>query len=340
MGHSSPARAGKTPAVVTFTANPSIDRTIVLGQALERGEVQRARGVFEQAAGKGVNVAQVLFNAGIDVAVVTAAVDAPYRALSDRAQTPLAVVGVPLSGAQRVRVNTTITEPDGTTTKINEAGPELTSAQVALAAEALTDVARGAAWVALSGSLPPGALEDWYATLAIAVRRGGTKVAIDTSGVALDAVLAALPSAAFDLIKPNSEELAQLTGGDAAAFERAAADGDLTAIVEAAATLRDRGIANVLVTLGGSGAVLVNAEGAWYGTAPRIDVASTVGAGDSSVAGFLLAEVSGDPAPTCLAAAIAYGTAAASLPGTTLPTRADLPADPVVTTPIPVSRRA
>jgi fructose-1-phosphate kinase PfkB-like protein len=165
MGHSSPARAGKTPAVVTFTANPSIDRTIVLGQALERGEVQRARGVFEQAAGKGVNVAQVLFNAGIDVAVVTAAIDAPYRALSDRAQTPLAVVGVPLSGAQRVRVNTTITEPDGTTTKINEAGPELTPAQVALAAEALTDVARGAAWVALSGSLPPGAPDDWYATL-------------------------------------------------------------------------------------------------------------------------------------------------------------------------------
>lgn len=320
---------GDTPTVVTFTANPSIDRTIVLGQALERGEVQRAAGVIEQAAGKGVNVARVLFNADVEVAVVAAAVDGAYRSLTERAEVPLAVIGVPLSGAQRVRVNTAITEPDGTTTKINEAGPELTPQQVALAAEALTEVARGARWVALSGSLPPGAPTDWYATLARALRSAGAKVAIDTSGAALDAVLAALPEASFDLIKPNSEELAQLTGGDAAAFERDAAAGDLTAIVGAARTLRDRGIANVLVTLGGSGAVLVDADGAWYGTAPKIDVASTVGAGDSSVAGFILAEVSGDPAPGRLSTAIAYGTAAASLPGTTLPTRQDLPAGPI-----------
>ena len=328
-------QSGETPTVVTFTANPSIDRTIVLGQALERGEVQRAAGVIEQAAGKGVNVARVLFNAGIDVAVVAAAVDAAYRSLTERAEVPLSVIGVPLSAGQHVRVNTALTEPDGTTTKINEAGPELTPQQVALGAEALTDVARGARWVALSGSLPPGAPDDWYATLTRAVRRGGAKVAIDTSGAALDAVLAALPEASFDLIKPNSEELAQLTGGDAAAFEADAAAGDLTAIVAAARTLRDRGIANVMVTLGGSGAVLVDADGAWYGTAPRIDVASTVGAGDSSVAGFILAEVNDEPAPARLATAISYGSAAASLPGTTLPTPHDLPAGPVTVTPIP-----
>lgn len=328
-------QAAETPTVVTFTANPSIDRTIVLDRALERGEVQRAVGVIEQAAGKGVNVARVLANAGVEVAVVTAAIDPAYRSLTDRAEEPLGVIGVPLSGSQRVRVNTAITEPDGTTTKVNEAGPELTAQQVSSGAEALAEVARTARWVALSGSLPPGAPVDWYATLTRAVRRGGAKVAIDTSGAALDAVLAALPEASFDLIKPNSEELAQLTGGDAAAFEAAAAAGDLTAIVEAARTLRDRGIANVLVTLGGSGAVLVDADGAWYGTAPRIDVASTVGAGDSSVAGFILAEVNGEPAPVRLSTAIAYGSAAASLPGTTLPTPQDLPAGPVTVTPVP-----
>ena len=332
---SSTGQQGEQPVVVTFTANPSIDRTIVLSQALERGEVQRAAGVIEQAAGKGVNVARVLFEAGVEVAVVAAAVDAAYQALGERAETPLNVIGVPLRDTQRVRVNTALTEPDGTTTKINEAGPELTPQQVALAAEALTDVARGAQWVALSGSLPPGAPDDWYATLAIALRRAGTKVAIDTSGAALDAVLAALPEASFDLIKPNSEELAQLTGGDAAAFEADAAAGDLSAIVAATRTLRDRGISNVLVTLGGSGAVLVNADGAWYGTAPKIDVASTVGAGDSSVAGFILAEVNGEAAPVRLSTAIAYGSAAASLPGTTLPTPHDLPAGPVTVTPIP-----
>lgn len=325
-------RPGGAPAVVTFTANPSIDRTIILGQAIQRGEVQRADEVIEQAAGKGVNVARVLFDAGVDVAAVAAAVDVAYRSLTEAAVTPLAVLGAPLTGGQRVRVNTAITEPDGTTTKINEAGPELTAQQVAMAAEALLKAARGAQWVALSGSLPPGAPTDWYATLAVALRRTGAKVAIDTSGVALDAVIAALPEASFDLIKPNSEELAQLTGGDSAAFEEDAAAGDLTAIVAAARSLRDRGIANVLVTLGGSGAVLVDASGAWYGTAPKVDVASTVGAGDSAVAGFILAQVAGLAAPECLATAIAYGTAAASLPGTTLPTHDDLPGGPLTVT--------
>lgn len=152
---------------------------------------------------------------------------------------------------------------------------------------------------------------------------------MDTSGAALDAVIAGLPDVGFDLIKPNSDELAQLTGGDALAFEEAAARGEMTEIVQAARRLRERGIANVLVTLGGSGAVLVNGEGAWFARPPRITVRSTVGAGDSSVAGFILAEVRGEPAAACLASAVAYGSAAASLPGTGLPTPADLTGGPI-----------
>ena len=93
----------------------------------------------------------------------------------------------------------------------------------------------------------------------------------------------------------------------------------MDAIVAAARGLHERGIANVLVTLGGSGAVLVNAEGAWYTTAPKIAVRSTVGAGDSSVAGFVLASVKGLTPDQCLVTAAAHGSAAASLPGTQLP---------------------
>ncbi len=164
------------------------------------------------------------------------------------------------------------------------------------------------------------------------LRASGCKIAVDTSDAALDAVLAALPEASFDLIKPNSDELAQLTGGDAAAFEDAAVRGDLHDIVEAASRLRDRGIANVLVTLGGAGAVLVNADGAWHATARRaIEVRSTVGAGDSSVAGFILADVAGAaPRTTASPAPSAYGSAAASRPAPpsppppTSPRRADV----------------
>lgn len=157
------------------------------------------------------------------------------------------------------------------------------------------------------------------------LKASGCKVAVDTSDAALDAVIAGLPASSFDLIKPNSDELAQLTGGDAAAFEEAASCGDVAAIVTAAAQLRDRGITNVLVTLGGAGAVLVNAAGAWHASAPVIAVRSTVGAGDSSVAGFILADVAGKAAEDCLASAVRYGSAAASLPGTTLPTQPTSP---------------
>lgn len=320
--------------VVTFTANPSIDRTVVLVGALARGEVQRAASVTEQAAGKGVNVARVVAESGVDAVAVLPFADAGYlRRLREAIPANLSVA-VPGTGALRPRTNTTITEPDGTTTKINEPGPTLSEADLAAASAQLVEAARGAGWVALSGSLPPGAPVDWYARLAADLKPLGCKVAIDTSDAALDAVLAALPASSFDLIKPNSDELAQLTGGDAAAFEDAAARGDVADIVRAAARLRDRGIANVLVTLGGAGAVLVNHEGAWHATAPRITVKSTVGAGDSSVAGFILADVAGASPAECLANSVAYGSAAASLHGTTLPTPDDLPADGGLVTPL------
>ena len=310
--------------VVTLTANPSIDRTVVLDAPLARGEVQRAVTVIEQAAGKGMNVARVLATSGVDAIAVLPFTDDAY--LARLAEQPANLTVAPVAGRRhRSRTNTAITEPSGTTTKVNEPGPTLSADDLDAAASALVEAADGAAWVALSGALPPGAPDDWYASLVASLAASGCKVAIDTSDAALDAVLAALPGSAFDLVKPNSDELAQLTGGDSAAFEAAAERGDVTEIVAAARRLHERGIANVLVTLGGAGGVLVNAQGAWFSTAPRVTVRSTVGAGDSSVAGFILADVTGRTPAECLATALTYGSAAASLPGTTLPTPDDLP---------------
>lgn len=315
--------------IITFTANPSIDRTIALGEPLARGEVQRATSVTEQAAGKGVNVATVLANAGLDVEAVGAFVDPSYQSAGSRQRPAVSLSGVTADGPYSARVNTTITEPDGTTTKINEPGPTLSARQVAAATDELVRIAteRQAQWVVLSGSLPPGAPADWYAQIVRALKPLGCRIAIDTSDAALTAVLDQLPDASFDLVKPNSDELAQLTGGDAAAFEAAAAAGDVSSIVGAACRLQARGIANVLVSLGGAGAVLVTADGAWYSPAPETEVRSTVGAGDSTVAGFILAQVRGASAPDCLASAVAHGSAAAGLPGTRLPSPRDIRAD-------------
>ncbi len=313
--------------VVTLTANPSVDRTIVLLDALARGQVQRTPYVTEQAGGKGLNVARVLAAAGHRVAAVAPAVDALYRALAADPPAGNLVAAVLPEGA-RVRINTAITEPDGTTTKINEAGNDLGEAEREATARQLVARASGASWAVLSGSLPPGAPVDWYPQL---TRQLDCKVAVDTSGPCLRAVVAALPEVRIDLLKPNADELAELTGGDAAAFEEAASRGDVSGIVAAARGLVEAGISNVLVTLGGSGAVLVNPVGAWFAHPPEIAVRSTVGAGDSSVAGFILADLRGEGPEGCLASAVAYGSAAAALPSTTLPVPTDAePLRPVV----------
>ena len=115
-------------------------------------------------------------------------------------------------------------------------------------------------------------------------------------------------------MKPNGEELASFTGGDPEALE---ADPRLAAA--AARTLVDRGVEAVLATLGGNGAVLVTAEGAWHAAPPPTTVVSTVGAGDSSLFGYVLGDIRGLTPPQRLALAVAYGSAAAALPGTTIP---------------------
>lgn len=316
--------------VVTLTANPSIDRTIALTGELLRGQVQRTTHVQEQAGGKGLNVARVLTAAGRSVTAIAPAVDDGYRRLA--AEPPAGdLLAATLPAGRRVRINTAITEPDGTTTKINEAGVELTEADRAATVELLRAHGPGAGWVVLSGSLPPGAPVTWYPDLVAELN--GPKIAVDTSGGYLAAVVEALPRVPIDLLKPNSDELAELTGGDAARFEADAARGEVEGIADAARSLVEAGISNVLVTLGGSGAVLVNAEGAWFAPSPRIAVQSTVGAGDSSVAGFILADLNGQSPEECLASAVAYGSAAAALPSTTLPTPADAaPLKPAVVT--------
>ena len=150
------------------------------------------------------------------------------------------------------------------------------------------------------------------------LRAAGVSVAVDTSDAPLLSLAQALPDVAPDLIKPNSVELGQLCGADGKALETAADHGDFNTVVSAARRLH--GIENVLVTLGGAGALLVTEHDAWHARFEPVEVRSTVGAGDSSLAGFLLAHTRGNQPETCLRTAVAWGTAAAALPGSTMPT--------------------
>lgn len=297
--------------ILTLTPNPSIDRTVALDGELQRGQVHRVASVTSQAGGKGVNISRAAVSADIpSIAVVPADKD-------DAFVLELLGAGIdcrPVRPAGAVRVNLTVTEPDGTTTKLNSPGAEVLPLHLELMAQAVLVRASSADWTVLAGSLPAGAPAEFYADLVRRLRAVGARVAVDTSEAPLRALVDALPDTAPDLMKPNGEELASFTGGDADLLES-----DPAAAADAARTLVDRGVGAVLATLGGNGAVLVTADGAWHATPPPTTVVSTVGAGDSSLFGYLLGDIRGLPAPERLALAVAYGSAAAGLPGTTIP---------------------
>jgi 1-phosphofructokinase len=301
--------------IVTLTANPSFDRTVALSGPLERGAVHRVAQMTSQAGGKGVNISRAAVGAGLaTIAVLPARPDDPFVS-------ELAAAGIecrPSGPAGDIRVNLTLTEPDGTTTKLNGPGAAVGAAHLDDLAETLVRHAAGGCWSVLAGSLPPGAPVGFYADL-VARLREVSRVAVDTSEEPLAALVDRLPGAAPHLLKPNAEELASVTGTDASVLET-----DPTAAAKAARTLVDRGVGAVLASLGAHGAVLVDSEGAWHAAPPPTIVVSTVGAGDCTLFGYLLAELQGRSAPERLALAVAYGSAAAGLPGTTIPRPGDL----------------
>ena len=297
--------------IVTLTPNPSLDRTVTLAAPLERGAVQRAESVISQAGGKGVNISRASVSAGIpSIAVLPAPKDDPFVL-------ELLAAGIdcrPVPNAGGPRVNITITEPDGTTTKLNSPGPAVTEEVLIGLTESLRRRAASADWIVLAGSLPPGAPVEWYADLVAALRDSSARLAVDTSDAPLRALVERLPGSAPHLMKPNGEELASFTGGDPDLLES-----DPEAAAKAALTLVEQGVDTVLATLGPHGAVLVTRDGAWHATPPPTTVVSTVGAGDSSLFGYLLGDIRRRTPAQSLALAVAYGSAAAGLPGTTIP---------------------
>lgn len=317
--------------ILTITPNPSIDRTVTLVSALTRGAVHRVHSVTDEPGGKGVNVARALTLAGLDaVALLPAAAHDPLVVALTGAGVRFRCVPV----AEPVRTNIAITEPDGTTTKLNEPGCPLDDAALALLTDTVVSAAEHASWVVLSGSLPPGVPQGWYADVVELLADRDCRIAVDTSEGPLSAVANGFGHAAPDLIKPNAEELAGLVGESAELLESAAAEGDPVPAAAAARELVERGVGAVLATLGAAGAVLVDRTGSWQATPPPITPRSTVGAGDAALAGYLRAHVAGLKPPRRLRMAVAYGSAAAALPGSALPAPGQLDLDAVRVTTI------
>jgi 1-phosphofructokinase len=296
--------------IITVTLNPSLDRTIEV-ERLDRGAVIRAVSARVEPGGKGVNVTRALLANGVPSRpVLTCGGDDGYRLVRLLQRDGVEPVCVWID--KHTRSNLTLAEPDGTVTKVNEPGPELTAADVErVEAALLAEVTQESTWVVVCGSMPPGLPAESFASLCRRVIEAGVRLAVDTSGPALRAGA----EAGAALLKPNREELAEVVGRPLPG---------LSDVIDAAHELRSWGAGAVLVSLGADGAVLVDDDGILRGSAPVARPRSSVGAGDALLAGFLAAGAKGE---TALAEALAWGAAAVSLPGSRMPGPADLHRD-------------
>ena len=296
--------------IVTLTPNPSVDRTVSI-TGLQRGEVQRATASRIDPGGKGVNISRALTaHKTRTVAVLPAGGPEGHLLAELLAEAGIDVTIVPIEGS--IRANVALVEPDGTTTKINEPGPHLSGAEVgALFASAEATLGKAPSWLVGSGSLPPGVDQDLYAELVLRCRNAGVRVAIDASGQALRNAVAAGP----DLIKPNLEELEELVDRSLVTL------GD---VLTASTDLVTHGVATVVVSMGRHGALLVTPSLTAHAVAAVSSPLSTVGAGDALLAGYLYATSSGSTPVDALRTGVAWGAAAVSLPGSRMPTPADV----------------
>jgi 1-phosphofructokinase len=296
--------------IVTLTLNPSLDRTVEV-EALVRGTLVRTSEPVLEPGGKGVVVARALSANGVSALGIVAVAGPEGAELSHLlGREGILCRFVPVSG--RTRSNLTICEPDGTVTKLNEPGSPLTESDLTALATAIRTSVRDGDWLVLSGSTPPDFDASRVTALLAEATAAGASIAVDTSGEALAAALESRPR----IVKPNRAELAELAGRPLSSV----AD-----VVRAADEVRARGVEYVVVSLGAEGALLVGPGGMLMGESPVDQIRSTVGAGDSFLAGFLSRfTVDESDIEGALVEALTWGAAATRLPGSAVPAPADL----------------
>ncbi|MGI6033621.1 MAG: 1-phosphofructokinase family hexose kinase [Coriobacteriales bacterium] len=311
--------------IYTVTMNPAVDCVMELS-SFEPGAVNRSRGQELYFGGKGINVSTVLFELGCPTCVLgfiagftgqglkshLNTVGIPEKLISlDKGQTRINVKFRGSAGGRGVAAA-------GVETAVNAPGPVIGDNALAELGRLLETCQLGDS-VVLTGGIPKGLAPGVYAELMEQHIGQGVRVVVDAVGEPLEAVLPRRPF----LIKPNEDEIAEVLGLDDPTREQ---------IVQGARELQVAGAANVLVSLGGNGALLCDEFGEVHEkAAPSGKLVNSVGAGDSMVAGFLceLERVisSGEPLDSgayqsAFEFSLACGSATAFSPG--LATRADI----------------
>ncbi|WP_206922300.1 1-phosphofructokinase [Alicyclobacillus suci] len=296
--------------VVTVTLNPAVDLFVSV-KRLQPGTLHRVPTPLQHAGGKGINVAKMLAGLGVPAVatgflggnrgnwlheeIVRQGVDSRFVRIADES-----------------RVNVKVIDEDGTLTELNSPAPQFTEADWRMFGDTLKQLCTGAdSWLALCGNLPAGCQLDWYKNVIEWAKAHHIKTLLDASGEAFALGIEAKP----DVIKPNQHELEQLLGQTLTSEED---------VVRAATQIARAGVGLVVVSMGEQGIVAVTSSVAVHVRVPRVPVVSSVGAGDTVVAGLLYGFIHRLSLPEAVRFAAAAGTAKVQKPGNLHPSKADI----------------
>lgn len=294
--------------IITLTLSPAFD--MHCSGALELDHENLIRMDLCQAGGKGVNISRALVGAGCaNTAVLLLGEENADSFLRSLASDGVCAEVVTVPG--RIRENITIHTPDGKETRISFPGFAVEEDVLSKVTALLADKLDADTALTMTGRVPEGMAMPAVKAFLQQAAACGTKVVVDSRSFGMDDLLAVKPW----LIKPNQEEISAYLGETIETMEQAA---------DAAVRLHQQGITNVMVSMGGLGAVLACDEGVFRAEVPQVQVRSTIGAGDSSIAGFLAAAGEGADAAGCLRRAVAFGTAACMTEGTLPPRKLDI----------------
>ena len=290
--------------ISTVTLNPAIDKTYYVN-GFSINNVNRAHKTKQNAGGKGINFTAVL-----------SACRVPLKALGflgeggDMIESFLRDKGTETDFVRTkggIRTNIKICDTDNKTyTDLNESGARVSESEILAVLKKIEAASLYSDMVYMGGSLPLGAPDDTYAKIIRACKSSGAVSAVDASGAALRAAVDEKP----DIIKPNALEAAELLGIEINSIDDAAL---------AVKALLQKGIKNVLLSLGGDGAVCADETGIYRVYPLPVTVKSTVGAGDSFLSGFVYGKTKQLPFKECISYAASFSAAKIEKDGTDIP---------------------
>jgi 6-phosphofructokinase 2 len=296
--------------IATITLNPCLDKYISVVH-LEMDETNRSQSIAQYAGGKGLDVSRAVHemggktmafgfaggNEGITLTTLLAQEGVPFSFIPINKETRSCYIISEMDSAHQIRISTP--------------GPGISMRAVNNLTGAVWEMQPAPKLLVCGGSVPPGLPADIYAIIIRKARRHGIKTILDSSGIYLKEGIKASPF----LIKPNEREAEELLG------RHLASEKD---IVDAAKEIVSMGVEIAVISLGKDGLVAAGKSQIIRAFPPPVAAISTVGAGDSAVAGLAIALEGGETLIHACRLAVAMGTAAVLTPGTTLARRADV----------------